>query len=321
MTAPTPPERVCRRCGARDNLRVIIDVLGATYKSWECRGGCPAIHHPDQPDRIDEYSTDLPDVARAARRVRAWICEWGDGLIQVTNKRPLYARDLEALVRAAAEARAELDQWRAAYGESALPGALNLMKQRTRERDEARAEADRLRSLVAELYDDGPCQYDHHDQCQGHNLDRRPCPHARAAELLTAVDALGPDAPVEPVAAHVQADPDLPPATERALGNLVRAAAADAPVEPAIQDRIERSSLGTPDAREMRGRTPDAVAQAIVSRAAALGNDSGGDEQPEIDFAGFAAVYCARCWPSIVISAADLERHNAELHPDGGDPR
>jgi hypothetical protein len=39
--------------------------------------------------------------------------------------------------------------------------------------------------------------------------------------------------------------------------------------KPTIQNRIERSSLGTADARKMRARTPDATARAIVTRAAA----------------------------------------------------
>jgi hypothetical protein len=38
---------------------------------------------------------------------------------------------------------------------------------------------------------------------------------------------------------------------------------------PTIQSRIERSSLGTADARKMRARTPDATARSILSRAAA----------------------------------------------------
>ncbi|MCX4470481.1 MazG-like family protein [Micromonospora sp. NBC_01655] len=55
---------------------------------------------PDQPDGIDEYSSDLPDSHRAAERVGEWIAAWGDGLIDTADGHPLYARDLEALRRA-----------------------------------------------------------------------------------------------------------------------------------------------------------------------------------------------------------------------------
>jgi hypothetical protein len=44
-------------------------------------------------------------------------------------------------------------------------------------------EIDRLRGLVAELADPDPCHYDHHDLCQAHRLDPRPCPHERANAL------------------------------------------------------------------------------------------------------------------------------------------
>ena len=54
---------------------------------------------PDQPDGIDEQSFDLPSPARAAQRVAAFIAEWGDGLIDVADGCPLYARDLEVLQR------------------------------------------------------------------------------------------------------------------------------------------------------------------------------------------------------------------------------
>lgn len=57
------------------------------------------INIPDQPDRIEDDTHDLPTPARAARRVRAYIAETGDGLYDVTNRRPLYARDLEAVAR------------------------------------------------------------------------------------------------------------------------------------------------------------------------------------------------------------------------------
>lgn len=45
-----------------------------------------------------------------------------------------------------------------------------------------------IEGLLRELVDDGPCHYDHHGQCQGHSLDDAPCPHARAKELLGALD-------------------------------------------------------------------------------------------------------------------------------------
>jgi hypothetical protein len=46
-------------------------------------------------------------------------------------------------------------------------------------------EIDRLRALVDELADPDPCQYDHHDLCQAHRLDPRPCPHERAKHEWT----------------------------------------------------------------------------------------------------------------------------------------
>ena len=55
---------------------------------------------PDQPDGIDGQSTDLPALAAAAERVKAYIEASGDGLYDVFGGAPLYARDLEALSRA-----------------------------------------------------------------------------------------------------------------------------------------------------------------------------------------------------------------------------
>lgn len=37
--------------------------------------------------------------------------------------------------------------------------------------------------------------------------------------------------------------------------------------KPTIETRIERSSLGTADARHMRSRTSDAIARAIVAKS------------------------------------------------------
>lgn len=61
----------------------------------------------DQPDGIDEQSTGLPEPARAAARVRAYISETGDGLYDIQGGMPLYARDLEALCRAVLNGRTE----------------------------------------------------------------------------------------------------------------------------------------------------------------------------------------------------------------------
>jgi hypothetical protein len=61
---------------------------------------------PDQPDGIDETSTDLPSVFMAIDRVGDFLSSFGDGLIRVAETRdetgaPLYARDLEAMRQAA----------------------------------------------------------------------------------------------------------------------------------------------------------------------------------------------------------------------------
>ncbi len=69
---------------------------------------------PNQPDGLDDHyedDSDLPNPHRAAERVNAWVAAWGDGLINVTDGHPLYARDLEAIARIVAEVdrlRAEL---------------------------------------------------------------------------------------------------------------------------------------------------------------------------------------------------------------------
>ncbi|MEU4578965.1 hypothetical protein [Nonomuraea sp. NPDC023979] len=89
----------------------------------------------------------------------------------------LAVRD-EELERAVAHDRQPYPtQW--AYNQACAA----LEKHRARA-DQAEAERDTWRDLVRELVDDGPCEYDHHDQCQGHSLDSRPCPHGRAKELL-----------------------------------------------------------------------------------------------------------------------------------------
>lgn len=41
-----------------------------------------------------------------------------------------------------------------------------------------------LETLLRELTDSEPCEYDHNGLCQAHALDERPCPHERAKVVL-----------------------------------------------------------------------------------------------------------------------------------------
>jgi hypothetical protein len=78
---------------------------GHTSVVWVAgEASCIALTHvqpiPHQPDDVEEDSYDLPDVARAAERVLAYVAEFGDGLYDVVGGAPLYGRDLEAVCRA-----------------------------------------------------------------------------------------------------------------------------------------------------------------------------------------------------------------------------
>ena len=42
-----------------------------------------------------------------------------------------------------------------------------------------------LLRLLYEFVEDDPCEYDHHDLCQSHNLHHRPCPHEEAKHAIT----------------------------------------------------------------------------------------------------------------------------------------
>lgn len=43
----------------------------------------------------------------------------------------------------------------------------------------------KLYETIEDLTDADNCQYDHHNLCQAHNLQERPCPHEVAKELLS----------------------------------------------------------------------------------------------------------------------------------------
>ena len=79
---------------------------------------------PDQPDGIADDSRDLPELGRAAERVGNYIAANGDGIYDVIDGHPLYARDMEALRRAAdmvwvaEQYKAAAEQYKAALGET-----------------------------------------------------------------------------------------------------------------------------------------------------------------------------------------------------------
>lgn len=68
-----------------------------TEATKTCHDGCC----DDQPDGICGQTSDMPEPAAAAQRVRDFVSEWGDGEVM----EGLYARDLEALTRAAKRAQ------------------------------------------------------------------------------------------------------------------------------------------------------------------------------------------------------------------------
>ncbi|WP_435233328.1 hypothetical protein [Micromonospora aurantiaca (nom. illeg.)] len=81
-------------------------LLGGHTPVVRVRGesSCIALTHvdvlPGQPDDIADDSRDLPDPVDAAQRVKEYISATGDGIYDVADGNPLYARDLEALRRA-----------------------------------------------------------------------------------------------------------------------------------------------------------------------------------------------------------------------------
>ncbi|MEU4779233.1 hypothetical protein [Micromonospora sp. NPDC023633] len=99
--------------GTRDDApkygqtRTKAELLGGhTPAVWvTTEASCIALTHvdviPGQPDDIADDSRDLPELGGAAERVGEYIAANGDGIYDLLDGHPLYARDLEALRRAA----------------------------------------------------------------------------------------------------------------------------------------------------------------------------------------------------------------------------
>ncbi|MER7331773.1 MULTISPECIES: hypothetical protein [unclassified Micromonospora] len=93
-------------CSCGDGSRPVLPSHAARDLARSHEQSANASQIPDQPDGISEQSRDLPDLARAAERVNEYIGVCGDGLYDVRDRQPLYARDLTALVRLALSAGA-----------------------------------------------------------------------------------------------------------------------------------------------------------------------------------------------------------------------
>lgn len=83
--------------GAGDGMKAIVGVRG--HDRSVALADITVI--PGQPDNVDDDSADLPDPVKAAERVRDYIAANGDGIYDVIDGHPLYARDLEAVCRMA----------------------------------------------------------------------------------------------------------------------------------------------------------------------------------------------------------------------------
>jgi hypothetical protein len=73
--------------------------------------------------------------------------------------------------------------------------------------------------------------------------------------------------------------------------------------------------------REIQGHRRElARLRAEVERLNAELDERNADDidRAESEGGGFAAVYCTRCTPPILIGAAEALQHNREMHPTGG---
>ena len=89
----------CGKCGAPENDHPYRHPFKVLDKA---RPQVTETQVPEDPPGIDPQTLDLPAAAAAAERVAEFLRWYGDGRIVVDVDEPgppLYARDLEALVR------------------------------------------------------------------------------------------------------------------------------------------------------------------------------------------------------------------------------
>lgn len=96
--------------------------------------------------------------------------------------------EVEAEHREAEEVHAELDAARD-HAQTAHDQTAELGGHVVQLRAELAESLDALTvatELIDRLTDDGTCDYDHHDNCRTHGLQRRPCPHPLGRQFVEA---------------------------------------------------------------------------------------------------------------------------------------
>jgi hypothetical protein len=198
MTQPTIAQlhNLTDRAGAgltadeQARLRDGIDQLEALQAV--ARGYCPACGRGDagptvedwerERQRADEAERRLRNIANGHPRADSIQAEIGEMIAQTHELRD----QLRAAETALARQAQEMATWRATANtlDAGGPGT-----PRSRA-EQAEQQRDQLAALVRDFLDPDPCQLDHHSYCQAHSwmCSGSSCPHARAREVLAALD-------------------------------------------------------------------------------------------------------------------------------------
>ena len=136
---------------------------------------------PAGPDTITDPAWLREKYAKAIERY--FTTDWDptvrteDGYTRlaaaVHRVRDRHVEQLRQRLALASERHLAVDAWQSAYDRAST----------------AEQQRDQLAGIVRDLYDNSPCNSDHHGHRQTHgNLSETRCPHARAREILAQLD-------------------------------------------------------------------------------------------------------------------------------------
>lgn len=133
-------------------------------------------------ERANEAERRLRNIANGHPRADSIQAEIGEMILQTHELRD----QLRAAETALARQAQETATWRATANtlDSGSPGTPRARA------EQAEQQRDQLAALVRDFLDPDPCQLDHHGYCQAHAwmCGGSACPHARAREVLAALD-------------------------------------------------------------------------------------------------------------------------------------